>query len=396
MTAGKRSNRCTNRSALSCWFGLTFLLVLGLRAENIPEPLQLIHADLLRGEMMQNEPVRLLEGNVYFSQGTAQMRCERAVHYVQSERVTFAGQVQIVTDDLALAADEIDYFSRLRRYIAVGHVILEDSIRTMSSRKLTFQEDTQTAYADEHFKLVDHSESMVLTGDSGEYQRRIGYVKVNGNLVFTRVDTVGKDTLVIYGSRGEMFDEGAKVIIKDSVRVRQRDLLASCDELVYSDTAHTIALSGDPRAAREYEVVNGDFIRLHLQGNEVWKIDVDEQARVSSTIDSLDLTHLLMGKKVEIFLQDQHVDSVHIKGQSTSYYYLVDDGAVQGLNRTIGDQLTFILADDQIERVVITSDPGISEGVFYPIDGHSIRKVENDMDAILGTIKRPHAKRNVR
>ncbi len=245
--------------------------------------------------------------------------------------------MQIVTDDLALAADEIDYFSRLRRYIAVGHVILEDSIRTMSSRKLTFQEDTQTAYADEHFKLVDHSESMVLTGDSGEYQRRIGYVKVNGNLVFTRVDTVGKDTFVIYGSRGEMFDEGAKVIIKDSVRVRQRDLLASCDELVYSDTAHTIALSGDPRAAREYEVVNGDFIRLHLQGNEVWKIDVDEQARVSSTIDSLDLTHLLMGKKVEIFLQDQHVDSVHIKGQSTSYYYLVDDGAVQGL---IGPSVT--------------------------------------------------------
>ncbi len=97
----------------------------------------------------------------------------------------------------------------------------------------------------------------------------------------------------------------------------------------------------------------------------------------------------MTGTRVEILLREDTVDTVRISGQATSYYYVIDDGAVQGLNRATGDRLILIFADNELDQVVISSDPGIAEGVFYPIDGESIRKVESEMETISAAVHKP-------
>ncbi|MBN1543569.1 hypothetical protein JW992_15615 [candidate division KSB1 bacterium] len=375
------------------WIALPLLF--GMAAASVEqnsknsEPLELVHADVLRGEERQGEPVRMLEGNVCFRQGQARMCCEQAVHYTRSERVVFLGQVRIDKQELFMAANEIDYLSRLRRYIARGNVTLQDSTRTLTSRRLIYEEDEQIAFARDDVLISDHAESMQLSGDSGEYNRLIGYAKVIGNPVFTRVDTSQTDTLTIHGLGVEMFDFGASVKVVDSVRIHQGDLLASCQELVYSDSLQTIELIGDPRSMHREQVLNGDTIRLHLDGTKIAWIEVGGSARVSSDVDSLDITHLLTGNRVEIFLRDNSVDTVRISGQATSFYYAIDDGVVQGLNRATGDRLILVFAENELDQVVIHSDPGVAEGILYPMDGESIRKVESEMEEISATLRKP-------
>jgi hypothetical protein len=52
-------------------------------------------------------------------------------------------------------------------------------------------------------------------------------------------------------------------------------------------------------------------------------------------------------------------------------YYVIEEGEDKGTNRVQGDRIMLHLANKELERIVIESDPGISNGKFLP-PGHPV------------------------
>ncbi|MBN1480618.1 hypothetical protein EH223_20930 [candidate division KSB1 bacterium] len=334
------------------------------------EKLRLVHADILRGQKMGEQKLRQFIGNVMFRQGAATLTCERATEYENTGRYVLYGDVAYVDTAKSLYGDKITYYESTKIAYVEGNVRLVDSTKTLTADRIRYHDEEEEAYATGHVCLVDAEENIDLVGDNGEYKRNSGYAKVTGNAVLTKLDSARTDTLLIYGLVFQMFDDGERFLVTDSVRVLRGEIEAFCDSLEYFQEQSIIKLSNSPRVHQKRQYLTGQSVSLLMRESDVKAIHIVGHAIASSIVDSAITTpvpyDLLSGQDMMVYVTDEKIDSVLIQEQATSYYHVIEDGEEKGLNKVLGDALFIRFQQDTLSSVRVMSSPSSSVGQFHP------------------------------
>lgn len=335
------------------------------------EKLRLVHADVLSGETdAQGREIREFVGNVKFRQGETILTCERATEFIGAGRYELFGDVAYIDTAKSLFGDMFNYYEATKRAYVEGNVRLLDSTKTLTADNLVYDDEKNIADANGNVFLADDIEHIVILGDVAHYLRDTGYAKVTGNASLTKTDSTAADTLKIYGHIFQMFDDGDRFLVTDSVRVVRGEIEAFCDSLEYFQEQSIIRLGNSPRVHQERQTLTGNSVSLLLEESDVKAIHIVDDAVAASTVDSTVATpvpyDLLSGQDMMVFVTDEKIDSVLIKEQATSYYHVLDEGEEKGLNKALGDELFIRFKDDTLSLVRVKSDPGASLGQFHP------------------------------
>ncbi len=338
-------------------------------AEQAADRLVLEHADVLEGRKQGSAELRRLKGNVRFRQGNAILTCDEAEQYLDEGRTVLSGGVAFVDSFRALYGDRVTYDERRRVTCIEGSAKLVDSVRTLKALRICYDDVSEKAAADEEVSLTDEKERTTVYGDHADYDRAVGYARIVGRPRLVRSDSSGID-LTIRGRIFEVFDEGQKIVVSDSVEVRRGDLTAWCDTLVFLKSDNVVVLSNKPRVRQGRQRLSGTDVRLLLQGNEVRGIEIVGSAAAAAPIDSTvsaDLPYdLLTGERMMVWVSDENIDSVRVTGRATSFYHVVEEGVEKGLNKVLGDTLFIAFSGRRIQRVRVSSAPAVSKGEFTP------------------------------
>ncbi|MBN1465831.1 hypothetical protein JXA02_08730 [candidate division KSB1 bacterium] len=343
------------------------------------EKLRLVHADVLRGQM-DGEKIRQFIGNVKFEQGDAVLTCERAMEYEDVGRFVLIGDVAFIDSSKSLFGDKITYYDATKIAYLEGHVKLVDSTKTVVADRIRYHDEQEEAYADGNVILIDAKENIDILGDHAEYFRTSGYARVTGHAMLTKSDSTDDGELIITGKIFQMFDDGERFLVTDSVKVDRGDLEAFCDSLEYFQAESLIKLANAPRVQQGRQYLTGHSVSLLLQEADVKVIHIVGNAIASSAVDSTVVTpvpfDLLSGQDMMVYVTDEKIDSVLIKERATSYYHVVEDGEEKGLNKALGDLLFIRFKEDTLSRVRVTSSPGSSVGQFHPPTHRAVLEAE--------------------
>ena len=306
--------------------------------------LELLHADVSRGVVRNEIPMRILEGNVHARQDTLELFCDLAT-WIESKRTLI-----------------LEHNVELRR-----------GGDTLAARKITYHEDQQIAIAERNVHLWRAGQEL-FTEDLKYYYQKQGeylpgqkraYVEEHTHLV--RLDSAGTDTLHIYASRMDYFFSPAKkAVAVDSVRIVRENLTAKCDSAVYRVDEERAFLEISPQAFQENSEMVGRQMEMIFENMEIKRIVVRENAIATSVVDSFaQKQNRLTGREIIMYITDRQLRELRAISNATSNYYLKEEQEEKGLNIASADTIKVFFKNSELDSIDVK---GGSQGVYYPVD----------------------------
>ena len=341
------------------------LTVIGLTEAAAQSRVELVHADVSRGEVRDGVALRILEGNVHIRQDTIDIFCDRAIYNPQTARLIFEGNVKILRGEEFLTAQRITYYEDTRMAIAEGTVHLQRPDQELFTDYLEYHYDTDHALVKGNVLLHDEQQRVSITAGEGEYlpQEDRAYVQRQAHL--WQIDTTGTDTLHIFARRLEYhFRPVRKAIARDSVRIIRQALVARCDSAVYLLDEERAVLEQHPRARQEENFMSGQRMVLEMQNMQLQRIIVQGQARAISVIDSvLGKENQLEGDEITVYLKEGKLTSLAAVRQARSVYFILEEGKDQGVNTATADTIRVFFKSGELDSIAVN---GGAQGTFYP------------------------------
>lgn len=271
-----------------------FLFVLNLLGQEI-KIVQLINADSLVGRVLNNENIRILNGNVQFLHEDIRIYCDRAIQFIQSNRVELEGNIQIIQGNtllktpkgsylgnkkvavgsngitlndgkITLVADSGEYFFSKKEAMFKGNVKLFDDTTTLTADKLIYFTEKELAnayenvtitqnlnhifadslyfYRKDNFTLAfgnvityNENDNLKIFSDYLENDQQKKHSLVSGQPILIQIDTTSEgkvDTLIIHAKKMEAYRDTEDIYYAfDSVKVWRNEFRAISPYILY-------------------------------------------------------------------------------------------------------------------------------------------------------------------
>jgi hypothetical protein len=372
------------------------LAAMPLRAQT-GKPVFLEHADSLLGTVIDGLDVRELKGNVLMSQENVRLRCDRALQFVLAGRVELTGNVVVEQDSMTLLAPRALYHRDERRaegfdgitlidgrsvltaltgeYLVDKRValfrqrvVVRDSASTVSGDSLIYSRDEKRSVVMGHVSVHYIPDRIVITGGHLVHAGTVGYSRMTEDPVLVQLDSSarGRDTLVVRSMIMEAVEDSLRrFIATDSVSIVRKGLAALCGRAIFFSKGDSIRLRALPVVWYERTQVLGDSIDVYLQGRALSRVEVMGSAVAVSQSDSTypNRYDQLSGERLRMKFANRALDRIDVENQAISIYYVYEDTAANGLNRTSGDRIVMTFEKGKIRRVRVF---GGVEGQYVP------------------------------
>lgn len=319
-------------------------------------PIQLIFADSLVGNSLEQGSVREFIGRVKFIQGNVTVTCNRAVQDIGSNTVDLYGNVVIKQDDLLLKAPHVKYSGESSIAVADGNVEIRDAKMKASGQTLRYNVKTRLAELANNVVIID--DSATIYSDSSRYDRLTrnsiawgsAVVRASDGTMIMKADSVSnyptEHTSIARGNAtvwnidttnddGRLDTSSIKahyVMKRDTemawymavgnVEIVDGTSAAVCDSAEYHVTADSIVLSGEP-------VVWTDATRM--KANQIVSVAIDDQSRIIRGFGQafvLTVTDSLLPERVDQI----SADTILIHFRSKKPYSLLAYTNAQSIN----------------------------------------------------------------
>ncbi len=367
---------------------------------------ELIHADSLVGRKYDSKLVRELIGNVKLKHENIFVWCDKAIQYVDENRIEAYGNLKVKQDTLLLIADQGIYLGDKKIAMCEGNVKLTDGRTTLEARYGNYDAQKKLAIFKSNVKLIDST--TIITSDELFYYRadkksiaignvaiknlennitiyggyfenydsaKYSIIKTNPKLVQIDTSSDGKiDTLIVIGRFMEAFRDTniSMFSATDSVMIVRGDLSAVCGDVFYYDKKDLIILWRNPIIWYENSQISGDSIVVKLIDRKIDEVLIYGSAFAIDPADSgyPERFNQLKGKTMRIKFKENKIDEVFVEKNAVSLYYIfeTDETGIRkpnGVNHVSGDSVWIKFKDGKMQRIKIV---GGIEGVYYPED----------------------------
>lgn len=365
----------------------------------------LIHADKLEQKNIKGKRARILEGNVHVTKGRVNIFCQRVIWYEEEnllilkkdvkiteekqtlscqevryltdvDKIVAGGNPILVSEENSLSADSITYLVKQKEAFAKGHVFLKSKDRVLESDFVRYDVNNKVATTNTKTLVRDIPGHTELFSDSLVYNYSTEKIHAYRNPVLIKADSSGNRIFRITGSF-ILGDEKENFFISiGHVKITKENIIATCDTAEYHEKEQLAFLKGAPRIKQGRRIIKGREIHFQLEEDEIRTIEVIEQAEILShgfaylpavkdsiKSDTVPTVDRLMGRFVKAFLRDNDLDSLIVKEMAVSYYNILEDSVIKGLNITSGDSIMIKISQGKVKRVTVS---GGTEGRFVP------------------------------
>lgn len=327
-------------------------------------PIDLRRADLLRTEQGAAGTIRYLDGNVWITQDTLSITGDHAIYDEAAGQLNFTGDVHFTEPSRQIWADQATYFERDGRADASGRVRIEQDSVAITCDRVVYHEARKEANFLGHVRIHSLRENAVLTGNLGTYSRQDqkGAMTQNPRLVrYFDAD----DSMVVVGSVIKYQFDTKSATVTDSVHLQRNDFDAWGQSLVYQDSSEWARLIGDPVLRRGRDLMQADTVDTYFENERVRRVVLFGKAQATSPADSLTAQpeNSVTGRRMELVFKNNDLDSIHVRGNATSVYYLREKDGTRGANRVSGDAIDMWMQKGRVEWIYVE---GGTEGAYFP------------------------------
>ncbi len=344
-----------------CFFCFIFALPPAADAE---APIVLQRADLLRTEPGPAGPLRYLDGNVWITQDTLSITGDHAIYDEVAGQLLFTGHVHFKEPTRNIWADQAIYYEKDGRAQGEGHVRIEQDSIMVTCNKVIYHEAREEANFFGNVRLHSLKENAILTGNHGAYNRtdERGAMSQQPRLVRYFSDT---DSMVVVGNVIEYLFKDKSATVNDDVHIRRNDFEARGGKLYYKDEAEHSRLVGNPVLQRNRDILQADTVDAYFEEDKIRRVFLRGQAVATSPADSLlpEPINKITGQSMEIAFHEGELDSIFVRGNATSLYFIREKDSEKGANVVSGDAINIALMNNQINWIYVL---GGTEGVYYP------------------------------
>ena len=406
------------------------LVVLGvLSAAAQSSVIEVKTANALVGDVIGNEKIQKLIGNVHFIQTSPtgeiiKVWCDSARRYMTQNKVELFGHVRIARDTTVLRAPEGvyygnerraemkkgvtlrkgtlnlasrtgQYFSDEKRAFFVGDVVAADSTSTTWCDRLTYFETDERSIAVGNVRVKSSQNSITVYGDSLIHEEPTKYSRVLKNPRLVQIDTTSEgviDTLVVVSNFMEGFQDSTnRFVATDSVRMVRSDLAARCGRAVFLTRQDRVFLERQPIIWYGQNQITGDSMTVTLKDKKLQNVLVRGRAMAVSRSDSTNARRFdqLIGRELTMYFDKQKVQRIEARRNSISLSYLFDDRTPNGANKTSGDRIRIEFEDGKLNTITVV---GGVEGQFYPEAMINHREQNYNLDGFRWVEQRPKRK----
>jgi lipopolysaccharide export system protein LptA len=333
------------------------------------ERLRLIHADVLRREVVGQQVLQIVEGNVQFQQGSTVIKCDRATQFLGLDKAALIGNVEIFDEGRTLFADTVYFYQKANKELAVGHVKVIAEADTITAERMTYYELVDKLVAEGNVKIVSPEDNMVVTGGYADYDKPRKHRKIYQNPVLIQFDSLGTETMRVVGDTMDIFDDGDRARVSRNVEITQPGMKATCGLAEYFKASEKYVLLDNPQVWQSNLQISGDTLLLYLKDSQLSRAQVIGNALAVSDADTLNKgrwINKLSGQTMDFYLQDRELEKVVVFNQATSFYHVIENDQYKGANEISGDKIILYFSQDQVSRVRVESEPDVASGKYTP------------------------------
>jgi len=257
---------------------------------------------------------------------------------------------------------------------------------------MTYFENEDRAVAVGHVSVRSLEDNVTILGDSLVHYRTSGASVVSKNPTLIQIDssaTGGGDTLVVVSDRMESYrDTSDRFVAIGDVKIVRADLASRCERSVLDRTNDLLILEGNPVVWQGESQMTGDSIVAFLEGNELRTLHVIGRAMAVSRSDSAlrNRFNQLTGRELVLSFVERKLRAIDVLHNATSLYYLFEESAPNGANRSSGDRIRIDFVEGRINRITVI---GGVEGTYAPESMIAGRESEFNLDGFRWIEERP-------
>lgn len=247
-------------------------------------PIVLVNADSIVGYKINESPVRDFIGNVHLRQSNIELYCDKAIHYINDNRVVLIGSVKIVQDTLVLISEYIEYDGNksiansstrveirdpqnfLRANYGIynfktkianfyENVTYEERSVKLTSKKADFDRANNIVYAYSNVKL--ESDSLVLTCDTLVYSKTLNvlsaFSNVSAKAKYEPFEVLSGKMFVDRTNKVSKSYENPQLMMIDTIKVERDSIEFALDTLfLFADTL----VSNEKDSSTNFKFIN--------------------------------------------------------------------------------------------------------------------------------------------
>ncbi len=335
--------------------------------------IQIIHADINRGRMINGEQRRILSGHVHVRNDTTHIYCDSAIFFEKRNILELMGNVLLDNGHRRLMARRVRYYPNLDKAVCEQDVRVSGKSDSLFADRLTLFLKTSSGHATGHVFLLDKNRHSNITGDTAQFDKITKNFLCRGNARFFKKDSSDTDPLIVTADKIRyMGGESPRASAMDSVTIIQGTFKSKSDSAVYFTKREQADLTGHPRVWVEKSTLQAKRILADFDSSRVKHIYLETKAKAISLVDSVKMNYnVLQGKIIEFFLTDAKPDSIISRNNASSIYFLEQNGEPQGSNYATSDSIFVYFKDNKPDSIEII---GGAQGTFYPTDYKGAKK----------------------
>lgn len=283
---------------------------------------RLINADYLLIDLIEDEYVTRLQGNVNFFYGDTEFYADEAEIYEEQKIARLIGNVQVFEDSLSLFADEVDYFRlteelELRDDVFIQEDHADMTVRTFTSDRARYHREEQRLYTFENSIFIDERDSVKGMCNYLDYDLDSGYGFVTDEpvVVFMR-----EDTLSVAAERIEFYRDFNRLAASFDVRTIYT-LYPETDEESL-ETPYSAEADTTDRIKPVVYKINSDFLLFFL--DDEYAVFIGQPYLHSNSADA-------KAERFYVYFKEEKINAATLENNSEIFFAIEEDGEKNSL-----------------------------------------------------------------
>ncbi len=310
-----------------------------------------------------------VRGNGYVQDGDQELRSDVIFYNQKTKKFTSEGRTLVSNESSALTADNIDALDQ--KGVATGQVIFKDTLNGIRIDSETLEFDQGNA---SYNKAYSEGEKALLRSELEEQDSM--FISADTLFTFQQIvhDTLtemGEDSVLISSYTSDTTD---LLTAYYGVKVYNEAFQAVCDSLAFNTKDSILTLYKDPIMWSDTSQFKADTIVIYFANNTVERIELFPKSFISNSSDEV-FFNQVKGKRSTAYFSEGKIDSMYVKGNAQSIYYLQDENnAYIGVNKTECTSMTFYF-EERLKDIFFETEP---TSKIHPMEGtnHETLKLE--------------------
>ena len=339
------------------FFGSICILVFAVlsQASQDLRPYRLINSDRLNIDLIEEEYLTRLAGNVHFFYGETEFFADRAEIFEIQKIVRMFGNVKVFDDSLSLCSDQAEYHRLTEEIFLTGNVFIREehidgSIRTFSADRGNYQRTEQKIFAHKNIDFYDERENISGQSNYLEYNLDTGYGLI---LQSPKISIGQEETLIISAEKIEHYRDYNRIAASFNVVTEYDEYRIESDFLLFFSEEEYAVFLGEPRLYSEMADASAESFYIYFDDRKMKSATLERDSEMFfSSEKGGEKINRVNSVMIDMFFEEGKISKLHAYQNVRSTYISSSTEKNSYKNYTESDELFAIINNDsEIESI---------------------------------------------